>query len=134
MVQGRFSTRTVSFNTFMVQQNHVYIFYLRKELKVVTELKMRHCTPRRHSKAGHNFVIQKYCLSFQNCNRREEPAAAPVDTRTHRDKAAHDWKLDEALKRTHNATMISLLSDSDRSGEASAGRRTSRAGGETKGG
>ncbi|XP_017789637.1 PREDICTED: AF4/FMR2 family member 4 [Habropoda laboriosa] len=49
----------------------------------------------------------------QECNRREgsSPAAAP-DVRT---KAAHDWQLDEALKRTHNATIISLLdSDSDR--------------------
>ncbi|XP_076676576.1 AF4/FMR2 family member lilliputian isoform X3 [Andrena cerasifolii] len=49
----------------------------------------------------------------QECNRREDPSAATTEARTHRDKAAHDWKLDEALKRTHNATMISLLSDSD---------------------
>lgn len=46
---------------------------------------------------------------------RQGASAVAADARTHRDKAAHDWQLDEALKRTHNATMISLLdSDSDR--------------------
>ncbi|XP_053973818.1 AF4/FMR2 family member lilli isoform X1 [Hylaeus volcanicus] len=50
----------------------------------------------------------------QDCNRRQSSPVATTETRTHRDKAGvHDWKLDEALKRTHNATMISLLSDSD---------------------
>ncbi|XP_043253602.1 AF4/FMR2 family member lilli isoform X2 [Colletes gigas] len=50
----------------------------------------------------------------QDCNRRQNSPVATTVPRTHRDKtAALDWKLDEALKRTHNATMISLLSDSD---------------------
>lgn len=52
----------------------------------------------------------------QDCNRRQDsPMVTAVDARAHRSKAAHDWQLDEALKRTRNMTMISVLySDSDR--------------------
>ncbi|XP_050581990.1 AF4/FMR2 family member lilli isoform X6 [Bombus affinis] len=50
----------------------------------------------------------------QDCNRREGSPVATTDARTHREKAAHDWQLDEALKSTRNATMISVL-DSDSS-------------------
>ncbi|XP_014487530.1 PREDICTED: AF4/FMR2 family member 4-like isoform X2 [Dinoponera quadriceps] len=47
-----------------------------------------------------------------NARREGTPEAATKETRPHREQP-HDWKLDEALKRTHNATIISLLSDSD---------------------
>lgn len=58
-------------------------------------------------------TLENYFL--QDCNRREGSPAATTDARTHREKAAHDWQLDEALKSTRNATMISVLdSDSDR--------------------
>ena len=46
-----------------------------------------------------------------------EPAA---ETRTRRSDPSHstkDWKLDEALKRTRNAAIMSLLSDSDHQSE-----------------
>lgn len=48
----------------------------------------------------------------QDGGRREGTPQATTEMRTHRDKT-HDWQLDEALKRTHNPAMMSLLSDSD---------------------
>ncbi|XP_012138398.1 AF4/FMR2 family member lilliputian isoform X2 [Megachile rotundata] len=59
----------------------------------------------------------------QECNRREDSPAATAEVRTHTDKAAHDWQLDEAVKRTHNPTMISVLdSDSYRSSDQEKGQ------------
>lgn len=37
-----------------------------------------------------------------------------TETRSHREQS-HDWKLDEALKRTRNAAMMTLLNDDHRS-------------------
>lgn len=39
----------------------------------------------------------------------------------HRDKS-HDWHLDDALKRTHNPTMMSLLSDSSHHSDQEKGQ------------
>ncbi|KAG6803374.1 AF4/FMR2 family member 4 isoform X7 [Apis mellifera caucasica] len=60
----------------------------------------------------------------QDCNRRQDsPMVTAVDARAHRSKAAHDWQLDEALKRTRNMTMISVLySDSDRPSDQEKGQ------------
>nr|XP_034196528.1 AF4/FMR2 family member lilli isoform X2 [Osmia lignaria]XP_034196529.1 AF4/FMR2 family member lilli isoform X2 [Osmia lignaria] len=59
----------------------------------------------------------------QDCNRQDGSPATTADVRTHRDKAAHDWQLDEAVKRTHNPTMISVLdSDSYRSSDQEKGQ------------
>lgn len=58
------------------------------------------------------FYFIHLTFSLQDNTRREGTPEATKETRPHREQP-HDWKLDEALKRTHNATMISLLSDSD---------------------
>ncbi|PBC34297.1 AF4/FMR2 family member [Apis cerana cerana] len=60
----------------------------------------------------------------QDCNRRQDsPMVTTVDARAHRNKTAHDWQLDEALKRTRNMTMISVLySDSDRPSDQEKGQ------------
>ncbi|KAG7198411.1 hypothetical protein KM043_005799 [Ampulex compressa] len=54
--------------------------------------------------------------------RREGSPETTAEASAHRDKAAHDWQLDEALKRTHNATMMILLSDSDHHSDQGKGQ------------
>nr|XP_031839872.1 AF4/FMR2 family member 4 [Nomia melanderi] len=49
----------------------------------------------------------------QECARREGSPAVAADTRTLREKTSHDWKLDEAFKRTRTDPLITMLSDSD---------------------
>ncbi|XP_033334216.2 AF4/FMR2 family member lilliputian isoform X2 [Megalopta genalis] len=49
----------------------------------------------------------------QDCARRTGSPAVVADTRTLREKANHDWKLDEAFKRTHTDSLITMMSDSD---------------------
>lgn len=68
-------------------------------------------------------LIGKNLKYPQDCNRRQDsPMVTTVDARAHRNKAAHEWQLDEALKRTRNMTMISVLySDSDRPSDQEKG-------------
>nr|XP_050849625.1 AF4/FMR2 family member 4 isoform X3 [Vespula vulgaris] len=49
--------------------------------------------------------------------RPEGTPGGSSELRVHREKA-HDWHLDDALKRTHNPTMMSLLSDSSHHSDA----------------
>lgn len=61
-------------------------------------------------------LFQLFCLQDDTARRESSPEEASAETRTRRSDPSHsgnDWQLDEALKRTRNATMLTLLSDSD---------------------
>ncbi|XP_047351283.1 AF4/FMR2 family member 4 isoform X4 [Vespa velutina] len=53
--------------------------------------------------------------------RPEGTPEEPSEIRVHREKS-HDWHLDDALKRTHNPTMMSLLSDSSHHSDQEKGQ------------
>lgn len=70
------------------------------------------------------FIIHFFSLFiFQDEIRTEGRSEEPSEIRVHRDKS-HDWHLDDALKRTHNPTMMSLLSDSSHHSDQEKGQAT----------
>jgi len=66
--------------------------------------------------------LNKIFLRQDNA-RREDTLGATTETgRPHREQP-HDWQLDKALKRTHNASMRNLLSDNDHHSEQEKSRQ-----------